>query len=144
MNEPENQDIATVVKIQKEKVTIELKKSGACKNCSVAGLCMGQNSSVRHQVKSDMKLKMGDKVTVSLSSNIKLLSSLIIFIFPILMMVLVYSILKLLGSSENLAIFLTILSLPLSAILIRLLDKYYEKKIDFKIINKVCDEDILE
>ncbi|MCD4650652.1 MAG: SoxR reducing system RseC family protein [Candidatus Cloacimonetes bacterium] len=131
------EDVAVVISTEKGKVTVEIDKSDSCDSCAIRGLCMSKGSSVRHTLETDIKLSIGDHVRVSASAGVKLLSSFILFILPIMMMIVFYFIAKLIGFSEDVSIITSIAGLLVSILIIRLLDKRFANKIHFEIIEKI-------
>ncbi len=142
MSEHNTEDRAVVKEVRGKKVILETMKSGACDSCAAHALCAGQDRCVEIVTESDIPLKKGDIVNIEISAGIKLFSSFIIFVFPILVMFAAYFISKMLLSlSENFSVLITILSLLPSIVIIRILDKKYAKKVHFEIIKKIGEED---
>ena len=142
MSEHNTEDRAVVKEVRGKKVVLETMKSGACDSCAAHALCAGQSRCMEIITESDIPLKKGDIVHVEVSAGIKLFSSFIIFVFPIIIMFAVYFLSKvLLNLSENYSVLITILSLLPSMLIIWLLDKKYAKKVHFEIIEKIDQEE---
>ncbi|MCD6182131.1 MAG: SoxR reducing system RseC family protein [Candidatus Cloacimonetes bacterium] len=135
----ENQeDIAFVRSIDGRTVTVELIKTGSCDTCAMSGICGANDKTVIHTIKTDRKLAVGNKVRVQVSPGMRIFSSFIIFLFPILSMVCFYLGAKLLvHTSENIAILLSFVGLLLSGIVVYAVDKIFADRISVKIIEKV-------
>ncbi len=135
------EDIAVVKEINDHIATIQIKKTDSCKSCSLKGVCGPASKPVEHQTKTDLELKTGDLVKVYISPGVKLLSSFVVFIFPIFVMIIFYFLGKILIKSENPAILLSIFGLLISGIFIYFIDKKYAKKIHFEIVEKVINSE---
>ena len=131
------EDIAVVKSVKDKTVTIQIKKTDSCKSCSMKGICGTSSRPVEQKIQTDLELKVGDLVKVYLSPGVKIFSSFIVFIFPILLMILFYFLGKILLDSENLAILFSFIGLLSSGIIIYFIDKKYAKKIHFEIVEKV-------
>jgi len=137
-NNTEQQDRAEVIEVFKGGVVVEMEKSGSCDSCAIHGVCAGSDKTFRHRLKTDMPLKKGDLLELTISSEIKILSSFVVFILPVLSMILFYFLAKFaLGVSENFSILISFAGLLLSGIFIYVLDKKFADKIKFEIIRKV-------
>ena len=131
-------DKATVLEVYDGEILIEIQKGGSCKSCAMGGGCGGQDKSFRHRLKTDLKLEKGDIIEISISSGVKLLSSFIVFIFPVLAMILFYLLAKYaVQLPENFSILASFCGLLLSGLLIYLIDKKFADKIHFEILGKV-------
>ncbi len=136
------EDRAIVKEVRGKKIVLETMKSGACDSCAAHALCAGQSRCVEIITESDLPLKKGDVVHIEVSAGIKLFSSFIIFVFPIIIMFAAYFVSKvMLSLNENLCVLISILSLLPSMLIIRMLDKKYAKKVHFEIIEKITEED---
>ena len=137
-NIDEQEDIAVVVGVNIPFVTVELAKKGACKSCGMSSFCMGKNSSVTHTIKTMNNFKVGDKVKIHISPRFKLFSSFIVFVFPILLMMMVYLLSYMAFElSEKISVILSMSSLLLSGLIIYFIDKKWAKKISINIVEKV-------
>jgi len=129
-----------VKEVHDDQVLVEVKRKGSCKNCSVNMLCMANANKATFLIdKPSYELSCGDEVLLEISPADRIFSSLIIFIFPILTMILFYFVVRyLFGLSENIAIFSSILGLLFSGICIKIIDKKTADKISIKITGKIC------
>jgi len=138
MSEENITDVAVVKQVDGDRVLLEIEQTDSCNACAMHGICHTGDKKVIHNVKSDMQLVAGDRVKIFLEPGLRVLSSFLIFIFPILIMVLFYLGSKLFFSlSENNAILISILSLLLSGFTIYKLDKKMANRLKFKIVEKL-------
>jgi positive regulator of sigma E activity len=132
------EDIGIVTKINGTIVTVEMKKSGACESCAIRGMCMGKNTITTHEVETSIPLKTGDFVHIFIEPKYKLLSSFLLFIFPVLMMILTYLFcFFIFHITEKYSIGITFGSLIISGIIIYFIDKKCKHKLQIKITEKV-------
>ncbi|MCD4795725.1 MAG: SoxR reducing system RseC family protein [Candidatus Cloacimonetes bacterium] len=132
------EDTAIVKEIRNDYILIEMVKTTSCDNCGLRMLCHGNDKNIVHKIKTNMKLNIGDTVMVAVSPGIRILSSFIVFIYPILSMIFFYVIGKfLLNFNENFSILSSFLGLLLSGIIIYFFDKKYGNKIKFEILKKI-------
>ena len=137
-NNTVQEDLGIITQIKKNIVTVEIQKGGGCKSCAAKSVCGGNENSVSYDIKTDLSLKIGDRVKVYVSSGVKLFSSFVIFIYPIIMMLIFYLIPKLLFKlSENISIMISVFGLFISGIVIYKLDKIFAGKIHFEIAEKI-------
>ena len=132
------EDTAIVKKIENNKVTVEIQRTGACEHCAIKGICGAGNKNIQHQIQTDLNLKIGDLVKIHISASSKIFSSFILFIFPILVMIIFYIFGKyLFRFNEDFSIIFSIFGLLFSGIFIYYIDKKYEKRINLKIIERI-------
>ncbi len=137
------EDIAIIQEVKAGKVLVQLPGSDSCDTCAVKGFCHQNDSKKCHWIDTDLSFEVGDKVRVFISPALRIISSFVVFMFPIIMMLIFYLMIKyLLSASENLAILGSILSLGVSVLLIFLLDKKLGKEIKFEIMEKVYEDEI--
>ncbi len=133
-----HEDIAIVRKIEENFVLVEVERSGSCDGCAVSGICNSNERIILHKIKTEHKFTIGDKVRVDIAPSLRIFSSFIVFIFPIITMLLFYLISKyVLIFNEDLSIVISLFGLLLSGLFIYLIDKKYESKLSFKIIKKL-------
>jgi len=133
-----HEDIAVVRKIEENIVQVEIERTGSCEGCAVSGICNSNNKIILHKIKTDLKLKIGDKVQVNIAPSLRVFSSFVVFIIPIITMVSFYLISKYLFKlNEDLSIIISLLGLLLSGLFIYLIDKKFANKLSFKITKKL-------
>jgi len=133
-----HEDIAVVRKIEENIVQVEIERTGSCEGCAASGICNSNNKIILHKIKTDLKLKIGDKVQVNIAPSLRVFSSFVVFIIPIITMLSFYLISKYLFKlNEDLSIIISLLGLLLSGLFIYLIDKKFANKLSFKITKKL-------
>lgn len=133
-----HEDIAVVRKVEDHIVHVEVERSGSCEGCAVSGICNVNNKTILHKIKTDLKLKIGDRIQVNIAPSLRVFSSFVVFIIPILTMLSFYLISKYLFIfSEDLSIVISMFGLLLSGLFIYIIDKMFANKLNFKIIKKL-------
>jgi positive regulator of sigma E activity len=131
-------EIAIVKEVGEKGVLVQMKRKGACRSCSLNMLCMGGSDKAEFRLQSDLSLKPGDIVRLHISPESRLISSFLIFIFPIFMMICFFLLSRyLIGTGERLAIVISLFGLLLSGIIINLFDRLSSNKISVEIVEKV-------
>ncbi|MBW6515681.1 MAG: SoxR reducing system RseC family protein [Candidatus Cloacimonetes bacterium] len=131
-------EIAIVKEVYDDEVLIQIERKGTCRSCSMNMLCMGRENKAEFRVPSKLSLKVGDRVKLHISPASRMISSFLIFIFPIIMMLLFFLTARyLLGLSENLSILSSFLGLLVSGIIIIYADRKSADKIRVEILEKV-------
>ena len=133
-----HEDIAVVRKSEGNFVQVEVERTGSCEACAVSGICNANDKTILHKIKTDLKLKIGDKVQVNIAPSLRVFSSFVVFIIPILTMLSFYLISKYLFTfSEDLSIVISMFGLLLSGLFIYIIDKIFANKLSFKITKKL-------
>jgi len=155
MSEMMKEDVGTVVAIHGKKVTIEICPTAGCASCSMSGVCGAGNKNKYFTIETDQPVQMGDQVTLQIHGGSEVVSSLILFLMPILFMIfgfvlgrfilglkegnaVLISILGL-GLSffkEGNAVLISILGLGLSFFVVKIIDHFYGKKMFITILPK--------
>jgi len=139
------EDIAIVSDVRGNEVLVEIPKPDSCESCAAHGICNKGDTTITHWITTDIKLAKGDYVKLFIAPSLKIASSFIIFLLPVLVMLVFYLIPRfLLHTSENISILLSVLSLGLSGLIIYYLDKSWGKKIKFEIVEKISEEEMQE
>lgn len=134
----EEHDIAVVKKVSSDYIWIEMEKNGSCSNCSMNGICQQDGKSIIHKIRTDRSFEVDDTVQVEVSPKLRIFSSFIIFLFPIITMVIFYLIAKyLISLSEDFSIISSLFGVLLSGFIVYLIDKKYSDKISIKILSKL-------
>lgn len=123
-------------------VEVQMKKTASCESCSINGFChAGDDDNSLIPIETDLNLKVDDEVSIYIAPSSRIFSSALIFLFPILSMIIFYSISKFtLSFSENYSIAASFAGLLLSGFTIKLLDTKLSDKIKFEILGKVKNE----
>ena len=133
-----HEDIAVVRSIKDNFAQVEIERTGSCKGCAVSGFCNSNDRKILHRIKTDKDLKIGDKVQVNIAPSVRILSSFVVFIIPILTMLIFYLFSKyILVLSEDLSIVISMVGLLLSGLFIYYIDKKFANKLSFTIIKKL-------
>ncbi len=110
--------------------TLELGNENGCKGCLLAGVCQRQNKVV--QLDSELDLSIGQKVSLAVKPSDRLLSSLVVFVLPIVLMIMFYFLGGLFLDSESGQTIFSFLGLGLGALLIKFIDKKAKIKVEIK------------
>ena len=133
-----HEDIAVVRKTEKNFVHVEVERTGSCDGCAISGICNADDKIIMHKISTDLKLKIGDKVQVNIEPSLRVFSSFVVFIIPILTMLSFYLISKyLLNLNEDLSIIISMFGLLLSGLFIYIIDKIFVNKLNFKITKRL-------
>jgi positive regulator of sigma E activity len=135
MSEIPSEDIGLVTSVSGNRITVEIPKGGGCKSCSMKGLCGSDNKPVVLYFDTDGQYQVGDKVNVSVSSGVRILSSVIVFVFPLLALFGFFLIGRSFMTELNSIIF-GFGGLLLAFAVIKLLDKCIGKHINFQLGGK--------
>ncbi len=118
--------------------TIIVGRTGSCDSCMINGLCMGKNKTIEHKIKTDLPLKAGDCVHLEIAPASRIMSSFVVFIFPILMMMVFFAISRYaFHLAEAMSIIISLVGLILSGVVIYWFDKKMGDKIRVEIIEKL-------
>ncbi len=127
-----------VKSIENGVATVVVGRTGACDSCMISGMCMGKNKTIEHQIRTNIPLKPGDCVRIEIAPASRIASSFIVFIVPIIMMVVFYSVGRfLIHLEEVFSILVSIGGLLLSGIIIYMFDKLMSGKINVEIMEKL-------
>jgi len=133
-----SEDIGIVTTVVANKITVEIPKGGGCKSCSMHGICGTNSKPIILTFASDGTYKPGDKVIVSVSTGIKLLSTVIVYLLPLMALfagfLIARSFMQELG-----AVLIGFISLALSFLVVRWLDRKIGKHINFQLGGK-CED----
>jgi positive regulator of sigma E activity len=132
MTSEASEDIGIVTSVNGNSITVEIPKVGGCKSCQMHGIC-GTNSTpiILTFETSDIYI-IGDKVIISVSTSIKMLSSVIVYLLPLAALftcfIIARSFMQELG-----AILVGFIGLCLSFWGVRFLDKKIGKRMNFQL-----------
>jgi positive regulator of sigma E activity len=137
MSEMMKEDVGTVVAIHGKKVTIEICPTAGCASCSMSGVCGAGNKNKYFTIETDQPVQMGDQVTLQIHGGSEVVSSLILFLMPILFMIFGFVLGRfILGLKEGNAVLISILGLGLSFFVVKIIDHFYGKKMFITILPK--------
>ncbi len=135
MQEMTKEDISTVVAIDGKKVTLEVCPTEGCSSCNMSGACGMGNKNKYFTLETDLPLKIGDKVTLQIQGGSEVVSSLVLFLLPIIFMILGFVLGRFVFAfKESTSVLFSILGLGLSFFVVKIIDHYYGKKISINII----------
>jgi positive regulator of sigma E activity len=127
-----SEDIGIVTAVDGNKITVEIPKGGGCKSCSMHGICGTNSTPIILTFGSDGTYKTGDKVIISVSANIKLLSSVIVYLLPLVALFAFFLVAR--SFMQELAsIVIGFIGLCLSFLVVRWLDRKIGKRINFQL-----------
>ncbi len=135
MTENKQEDIAIVKKIEKDHIIVEMIRTDACKNCALNGMCQSNEKAVMHRIHTEKKFQEGDRIKVHIAPKLRILSSFLLFIFPILTMILFYLLGKfVLAASETFSILISLFGVLCSGVIIYFIDKKFTNKLNLEIM----------
>jgi len=139
MDKIQNIDDAAIVReIGEGFVQVEMIRSGSCGSCGLSGFCHGQDKTITHRIITESKYTIGDIVKIDISPGLRIKTSLLVFLFPILSMILFFSLARyVLILTEPISILISFAGLILSGIIIYLIDKKIAAKVGFEIVERM-------
>ena len=126
----ENREAAEVIQLKADGVVVKLLESEGCKSCVLGGVC--NKNSKTFFVKTSQSFANGDKVQVEVKPSVRVFSSFVVFILPVLVMLGSYGLAKIF-LTESTSVLVAILSLPVSFVIIKAIDKTYKDSLTVKI-----------
>ena len=126
----ENRESAEVIQLKADGVVVKLLESEGCKSCVLGGVC--NKNSKTFFVKTSQSFDSGDKVQVEVKPSVRVFSSFVVFILPVLVMLGAYGLAKIF-LTESTSVLVAILSLPVSFVIIKAIDKTYKDSLTVKI-----------
>ena len=126
----ENREAAEVIQLKADGVVVKLLESEGCKSCVLGGVC--NKNSKTFFVKTSQSFDSGDKVQVEVKPSVRVFSSFVVFILPVLVMLGAYGLAKIFFT-ESTSVLVAILSLPVSFVIIKAIDKTYKDSLTVKI-----------
>jgi len=113
---------------------VEIVTGSACSGCHAKSACSLGNTDVRViNVRSDVKLSPGDKVTVVMEQSQGFRALAIGYVIPFLVLITVFIVLTVAGAGELSSALLSFSSLAVYYFIVWLLRSRIEKKFEFKI-----------
>jgi positive regulator of sigma E activity len=130
--------IGIVKEIKGHEITVIMNPQGGCSSCGMHGLCgAGSNSDcIEHHIESDIELEVGDKVILYIDPSKRIISALLLFIFPITLLVVMYYIASMIFDKEIYAVISGLTGLVIAFIINRIIDKLWGKKVRYIIASK--------
>lgn len=141
LNEKPTNDTGIVVNIQDDFAFVEVEKGEICNTCKLRSLCFHKgNEKPIFKIKNILNAKKGDKISFVIEPKIRILSSFLVYIIPIILLISSYCISKYcLHLSENLSILIAILSVALCFFILKFIDRIFIRKdfINPKMVKKI-------
>ena len=131
-----NEEPAKVIEVYGDgKVKVEMKKNAACKTCATKSNCFGLSKNIRHIIAIDpIGVKVDQIVKLKLNAKDKVKASVFLFLIPIILLLsgffLGSSLAIKMGkeaSSETWGILSGMVFFALSFIILRLVNRHYER-----------------
>jgi len=123
-------DVGTVVDIQNGLAIVEYSRSDACDTCKLKAFCFQKGGDVtKLTMKNNLNVKKGDIIQFEISPQMRILSSFLVFILPIIFMIGSYFLCKsAIGLSENISIVVSLISIAIAFIFVKFIDGQIKKK----------------
>lgn len=123
-------DVGTVVDIQNGLAIVEYSRSDACDTCKLKAFCFQKGGDVtKLTMKNNLNVKKGDIIQFEISPQMRILSSFLVFILPIIFMIGSYFLCKsAIGLSENISIVVSLISIAVAFIFVKFIDGQIKKK----------------
>ncbi len=123
-------DVGTVVDIQKGLAVVEYSRSDACNTCKLKAFCFQKGGDItKLTMKNILNVKKGDKVQFEISPQMRMLSSFLVFILPVIFMIGSYFLCKsAINLSEKVSIIISLISIVVAFIIVKIIDGQIKKK----------------
>jgi sigma-E factor negative regulatory protein RseC len=131
----QNADVGIVTAVAPNRITVEIEKGGGCKSCGMKNLCGVSSNNLVLQFDTSDSYSIGDRVIVSVSAGIRVLSALLVFGFPLAVLFIAFILARLLFN-ELVSVAAAFIGFVLSFLVIKLIDKRIVKHIEFKLEGK--------
>ena len=139
-------DVGTVVDIQNGLAIVKYSRSVACNTCKLKAFCFQKGGDVTTlTMKNELNVKLGDKIQFEISPQIRILSSFLVFILPIIFMIGSYFLCKsAIRLSESISIIVSLVSIAVAFIVVKIIDGQIKKNaiIQPKMVAVVSPENI--
>jgi len=130
LNEKPTNDTGIVVDIQDDFAFVEVAKGEICNTCKLSSLCFHNgNKKTIFRIRNTLNVERGNKISFLIEPQVRILSSFLIYVMPLLFLIGAYLICKfLLHLSENWSIIGSILSFFFSYFILNFIDKIFTRK----------------
>ncbi len=136
-------DVALVLEANGKTATVEIEKKDECSKC---GMCLFPKNAKSVKIKAENKVnaKEGDKVIVESSSNASLISSLLVFLVPLLLVGVSVLINYIFIKKEIWIVILSVIFIVLWYTILATIDKRLSRKSGFKpVVTQILKENDL-
>ena len=127
------QEIGKIINIINGKLIVQIESGDQCKLCGSAHACLTLTQTTR-QIEIPHKnenVKIGDRVSIGFKPQTRLLSSVLVFLMPVIFLIVGYFVGNQLFQRENMAILFSFLGLVFSFLLLWLLNKFFIRSTNF-------------
>jgi positive regulator of sigma E activity len=122
-----------VKSVSDKEIYVERTNIGACKSCSIGGIC-GMKDKSEIVVNSDDTFEIGERVELMISPSVRVWSSLLVFITPIVFLILFYILaFYVFEFNEGWAVFGSIFGSGLGFVLLKGIDGRYGRRFEVRI-----------
>ena len=122
-----------IIKSVGDKIIVAKENTDNCNSCKMKMLCHNQ-SITEFEVITSEKFAIGEKVEIIINPYKRIFASFIVFILPVLILIITYYIsFSLFFKSEPFSIVLSIISLLISYVIIKYINKKVDNNNDIKI-----------
>ncbi|HHI88216.1 MAG TPA: hypothetical protein ENK03_04750 [Candidatus Cloacimonetes bacterium] len=123
-------DVGRVVDIQNGLAVVEYSRSDACNTCKLKAFCFQKGGDVNKlTMKNNLNVKKGDMIQFEISPQMRMLSSFLVFILPVVFMIGSYFLCRsAIGLSENISIVVSLISIAVAFIIVKIIDDQIKKK----------------
>ncbi|OPX27615.1 MAG: hypothetical protein B1H05_00500 [Candidatus Cloacimonas sp. 4484_140] len=123
-------DVGRVVDIQNGLAVVEYSRSDACNTCKLKAFCFQKGGDVNKlTMKNNLNVKKGDMIQFEISPQMRMFSSFLVFILPVVFMIGSYFLCRsAIGLSENISIVVSLISIAVAFIIVKIIDDQIKKK----------------
>ena len=126
--------------IEGKNIFIVRENPPTCDNCKIKSMCNIQNKQ-KISIKTDEVYEIGEKIELIINPKIRLLSSFLVYILPVISLILIYYIANIIFKlSETISIIISFSSLFIVYFLIKYIDKKFEHNHNISIKRLVKNE----
>lgn len=136
----DKEETGVVVALEGRFAYIERIHLAGCKNCAMHGLC-GSKDNPKLKFYNNIHLQVGDFVQININAGLRIFSSFIVFVFPIIMLFIFLVIGMLFKLSEKISVLMAFGGLILAFLIVWMIDKYIGLKNKIS-LTKINPEDI--
>jgi len=122
-------ETAEVIEIKGDQAVVQMKVGDQCGHCGARFACSSMSGSLRQvTIHNSIRAEIGDKIVIGYPPKIRILSASVIFVFPILMAIIGYSVGNTHYGTEGSGIVGSITGLIAAFAMIWVLNRVFEKK----------------
>ncbi|MDP8231709.1 MAG: SoxR reducing system RseC family protein [Candidatus Zophobacter franzmannii] len=144
MSNENSESVGIVLSINNDIAEVEVIAGGGCSTCSMSLVCGSTKKKIKYSARAPFKVKVHDKVSLTLVEGSKVLSALIIFLIPVLFLIFGYIIGTKFGLNEGFSVLVSLGFFGISLIPVKILDNVYGKKINYEITKILPNDTVIE